>query len=57
MKAETTAEVAGVSRPQSDIDRGLADFAERRFKDFDQDGIVEQGGKLLASQRFPTKSP
>ena len=34
----------------ADIDRGLADLAEGRVKDFNADRIIERGKKLLASR-------
>ena len=38
---------------KAEIDKGLADLAEGRVKDFDADRIIERGRKLLAS-RFPS---
>ena len=38
---------------KAEIDKGLADLAEGRVKDFDADRIIERGKKLLAS-RFPS---
>jgi antitoxin ParD1/3/4 len=35
---------------KADIDKGLADIAADRFKDFDADAIIAQGRKLLASR-------
>jgi len=35
---------------KSDIDRGLADLAEGRVKDFDARRIIERGRKLLAAR-------
>jgi len=35
---------------KSDIDRGLADLAEGRVKDFDASRIIERGRKLLATR-------
>jgi antitoxin ParD1/3/4 len=35
---------------KSDIDKGLADVAAGRVKDFDKKKIVERGRKLLASR-------
>ena len=35
---------------KSDIDRGLADLAEGRVKDFDTRRIIERGRKLLAAR-------
>ena len=35
---------------KADIDRGLADLAEGRVKDFDADRIIERGRQLLASR-------
>jgi antitoxin ParD1/3/4 len=35
------------------IDKGLADLAEGRVKDFDADRIIERGRRLSAS-RFPS---
>ncbi len=36
--------------PKADIDKGLADVAAGRIKDFDSKMIVERGRKLLASR-------
>ncbi len=38
---------------KAEIDKGLADLAEGRVKDFDADRIIERGRELLAS-RFPS---
>ncbi len=35
---------------KSDIDKGLADLAEGRVKDFDAARIIERGKKLLAGR-------
>ena len=35
---------------KADIDKGLADLAEGRVKDFDAGRIIERGRKLLASR-------
>jgi antitoxin ParD1/3/4 len=35
---------------KAEIDKGLADFAEGRVRDFDADRIIERGRKLLASR-------
>ncbi|HMK90644.1 MAG TPA: type II toxin-antitoxin system ParD family antitoxin [Methylocystis sp.] len=35
---------------KADIDKGLADVAAGRVKDFDADRIIERGRKLLASR-------
>lgn len=35
---------------QADIDRGLADLAQGRVKDFDTARIIERGRKLLAGR-------
>src|SRR5215469_10503100 len=35
---------------KSDIDKGLADLAEGRVKDFDAGRIIERGRKLLAAR-------
>ena len=35
---------------KADIDKGLADVAEGRMKDFDAGRIIERGKKLLASR-------
>lgn len=35
---------------KQDIDQGLADLAEGRVKDFDADGIVKRGRRLLAAR-------
>jgi antitoxin ParD1/3/4 len=36
---------------QSDIDKGLADLAEGRVKDFDAERIIAKGRQLLARTR------
>ena len=38
---------------KADIDKGLADVAAGRLKDFDADRIIERGKKLLAT-RLPS---
>ena len=38
---------------KAEIDKGLADLAEGRVKDFDAERIIERGRELLAS-RFPS---
>jgi antitoxin ParD1/3/4 len=35
---------------KAEIDKGLADLAEGRVKDFDAERIIERGRKLLASR-------
>ena len=35
---------------KAEIDKGLADLAEGRVKDFDTGRIIERGRKLLASR-------
>ena len=35
---------------KADIDKGLADVAAGRVRDFDADRIIERGGKLLATR-------
>ena len=35
---------------KADIDKGLADLAEGRVKDFDTDRVIERGRQLLASR-------
>ena len=35
---------------KAEIDKGLADLAEGRVKDFDADRIIERGRTLLASR-------
>ena len=35
---------------KADINKGLADVAAGRVKDFDKNGIVERGRKLLANR-------
>jgi len=35
---------------KAEIDKGLADVAEGRVKDFDPDQIIERGRRLLASR-------
>ena len=39
---------------KADIDRGLADLAEGRVKDFDADRIIERGRTLLAGRSRST---
>jgi antitoxin ParD1/3/4 len=38
---------------KAEIDKGLADLAEGRVKEFDADRIIERGRKLLASRFRP----
>lgn len=38
---------------KADIDKGLADVAAGRVKDFDADRIIKRGRKLLASRAPP----
>ena len=35
---------------KAEIDKGLADLAEGRVKDFDTDRVIERGRQLLASR-------
>jgi antitoxin ParD1/3/4 len=35
---------------QADIDKGLADLAKGRIKDFDAKGIIERGRKFLVAR-------
>ena len=35
---------------KADIDKGLADLAQGRVRDFDKKNIIERGRKLLASR-------
>ena len=35
---------------KTDIDKGLADVAAGRIKDFDAESVIERGRKLLASR-------
>lgn len=39
---------------KADIDRGLADLAEGRVKDFDAARIIERGRQLLAQRHSPS---
>jgi antitoxin ParD1/3/4 len=36
----------------AEIDKGLADLAEGRVKDFDADRVIERGRRLLASRSW-----
>lgn len=42
--------VEALTALQADIDKGLADLAEGRVKDFDANDIIERGRKLLAAR-------
>lgn len=41
-------QVEALAALQADIDKGLADLAEGRVKNFDANSIIERGRKLLA---------
>ena len=43
-------QIQEIAALKSDIDKGLADVAAGRVKDFDKKKIVERGRKLLASR-------
>ena len=43
-------QIQEISALKSDIDKGLADVAAGRIKNFDKKKIVERGRKLLASR-------
>jgi antitoxin ParD1/3/4 len=45
-----TLQVEALAALQADIDKGLADLAEGRVKDFDANSIIERGRKLLAAR-------
>ena len=45
-----TLQVEALAALQADIDKGLADLAEGRVKDFDANNIIERGRKLLAAR-------
>jgi antitoxin ParD1/3/4 len=45
-----TLQVEALAALRADIDKGLADLAEGRVKDFDANNIIERGRKLLAAR-------
>jgi antitoxin ParD1/3/4 len=45
-----TLQVEALAALKADIDKGLADLAEGRVKDFDANNIIERGRKLLAAR-------
>jgi antitoxin ParD1/3/4 len=45
-----TLQVEALAALQADIDKGLANLAEGRVKDFDANSIIERGRKLLAAR-------
>jgi len=49
-KAKRAVQLHELEALKADIDRGLADVAAGRVKDFDADRIVERGRKLLATR-------
>src|SRR5437763_1909369 len=52
-KTKRAVRLQELSALKADIDKGLADLAEGRVKDFDAKSIVERGRKLLA-RRSPS---
>ena len=53
-KMRRAIQIQEIAALKQDIDKGLADVAAGRVKDFDKKRIVERGRKLLAS-RSPSK--
>jgi antitoxin ParD1/3/4 len=51
-KMRRAIQIQEIAALKSDIDKGLADVAAGRVKDFDKKKIVERGRKLLASRSF-----
>lgn len=49
-KMKRAIQIQEIAALKSDIDKGLADVAAGRVKDFDKKKIVERGRKLLASR-------
>jgi antitoxin ParD1/3/4 len=49
-KLRRTLQVQELAALKADIDKGLADLAAGRVRDFDADRIVKRGRKLLASR-------
>jgi antitoxin ParD1/3/4 len=49
-KMKRALQVEELAALKADIDRGLADLAEGRVRDFDGARIVERGRKLLAAR-------
>lgn len=49
-KLKRTLQLQVLAALKADIDKGLADLAEGRVKDFDAGRIIERGRKLLASR-------
>ncbi len=49
-KMRRAIQIQEITALKSDIDKGLADVAAGRVKDFDKKKIVERGRKLLASR-------
>jgi antitoxin ParD1/3/4 len=49
-KTKRTLQLQELTALKADIDKGLADVAAGRVKDFDADRIVERGRKLLAGR-------
>jgi antitoxin ParD1/3/4 len=52
-KMKRAVQLQEIAALKADIDKGLADVAAGRVKDFDRKKIVERGRKLLAS-RLPS---
>src|SRR5450631_4564130 len=51
-KMRRAIQIQEIAALKSAIDKGLADVAAGRVKDFDKKKIVERGRKLLASRSF-----
>ena len=49
-KTKRTLQLQELAALKAEIDKGLADLAEGRVKDFDADRIIERGSQLLASR-------
>jgi len=49
-KAKRAIQIHELEALKADIDKGLADVAAGRIKDFDADRIIERGRKLLATR-------
>lgn len=49
-KTKRALQLQDLAALKADIDRGLADLAEGRVKDFDAARIIDRGGQLLAGR-------
>ena len=49
-KTKRALQIQELAALKAEIDKGLADLAEGRVKDFDTDRVIERGRQLLASR-------